>query len=428
MLTLGSIFRPSMAVALYLLSYFMSPGFWWWGTPIADYRWNLYAGITLLISVLLNGFNQSLERPIASKFVALTMMVVLNATFVHYLLAPNLEISSVRYFLLLKIAMLFILMTAAIRDNRDLQIVLISIVLGACYLGFEVTINDRGRLVGNRLEGVGVPNAASANDLACLVVSILPLTIPLLLAGNLREKLVSILSAPLALNVVMKCNSRGAFLALIGSGLVFLACAPRGMRIKALQILGLGVFVFWMLLGDARIVDRFWTTFASESERDGSATGRLQFWKAGIKMIADHPLGSGGDGFKRVRGQKYISQVVKQDAVARSVHQGYINEACEWGLQGLALRIAILFGGAYVAWTTAKRAIDQNEFFIATVCLSVTAGLAGLCGQSLFGTFFDDEWGFWLVALSIGCEKILHDNESSDSESAIDGRERSDED
>ena len=136
-------------------------------------------------------------------------------------------------------------------------------------------------------------------------------------------------------------------------------------------------------------------------------------------MIRDYPLGAGGDGFKRVHGKKYITKVVGQEATFRSVHQGYINEACEWGIQGLILRLVLLGSGGWLAWKTCRLAIEKNEMWIACVSLSVVAAIAGLLGQSLFGTFLDDEWGMWMVAIAIGCAYIIEEGSGATNSHAL---------
>ncbi len=108
--------------------------------------------------------------------------------------------------------------------------------------------------------------------------------------------------APLILNVLLLCNSRGAFLATIAAGAVFVVAALRGPASKkAKQGLALGVLAFFFLLGDPEILDRFTTMFVGGDERDDSAESRLVFWSAALEMIADHPLGAGGDGLPVLR-------------------------------------------------------------------------------------------------------------------------------
>ncbi len=117
-----------------------------------------------------------------------------------------------------------------------------------------------------------------------------------------------------------------------------------------------------MLMNDQRIVERFWTIFVGEGEeRDHSAAGRLDYWKAGLRMIADHPLGGGGHGFSRAYGMPYIREVSGAEFAARSVHNGYINEVCEWGIQGGILRLAFLYTSMALMFETSRRCSRRGE-------------------------------------------------------------------
>ena len=227
--------RPAWAVFLYMLTFFMSPGYWWWGGPVASYRWNLYAGIALLLSALIHGRFQLLHNPRIKWFAGVAGILAANAVVVHFLLAPNTEVSLPRLVLHCKLALLFVLITISIKNKKDLTVVLFAILIGASYLGYEVTVNKRGRLMGNRLEGVGVPNASSANDLACLMVTTIPVVAPFMLVGKFHHKIMSFAAGSLILNVILKCNSRGAFLALIGGAFIFMCSAPRMLRLEGRQ-------------------------------------------------------------------------------------------------------------------------------------------------------------------------------------------------
>ena len=232
-------------------------------------------------------------------------------------------------------------MSGLITSSKNLKLVSLGLILAASYIGYEVTINDRGSVSDNRLEGIGAPGASSANQLSSLMVTILPIAGSLFMISNKLIKIAMAIATPFILNVIILCNSRGAFLAMIFSGIVYLILSPSQIRKQTFVLLTLGLIATFMLLGDDRIIQRFMTTFASDEERDTSADHRLVFWQAGINVIKDYPLGTGGYGFKRVHAREYIAQegiFVK----ARSVHNGFINEACEWGVQGLLLKLLFL--------------------------------------------------------------------------------------
>jgi O-antigen ligase len=146
-------------------------------------------------------------------------------------------------------------------------------------------------------------------------------------------------------------------------------------------------------------LERFMTTFAGSEERDTSASTRLQYWQAGFAMLHDWPLGAGGDGFKRAGG-KYMQK--SQIAAGRSVHNGYINEACEWGIQGFILRMLFMGTCALCCFRTMdyQRQPGGNEQMAFFGSCSL-AGMSAFMGTGFFGDYIDNEWGIWVAALCL---------------------------
>src|SRR5690606_36833979 len=97
-------------------------------------------------------------------------------TFVHLFLAADPVLSSEPDWLLAKFELLFILMLTVVRTEEDMNTLLLTLTLGAMYVGYEVTINERGNVTGSRLEGVGVAGVQNSNELAALLLVVLPLT------------------------------------------------------------------------------------------------------------------------------------------------------------------------------------------------------------------------------------------------------------
>jgi hypothetical protein len=394
--------RPVYGFCLYMLTCFALPGMWWWGDgAMATYRWNLYAGVIFLCAVLKDGDRPALfqfpEFPWISR---LAWWMFVNATVVHMLFAADFTTSSTAYFLLIKFVLLFFLIVASLRTESDFRIAVFTLLIGLSYLGWEATINQRGDIVEGRLEGIGLPGASQANELASLVVTLLPLVGGLLVIGTRREKIGVALGSPLALNLVMLCNSRGAFLSLFSAAGMFLYAARGPARRKAIWGLLLGGIAAWMLMGDPKIVNRFYSTFDSADRRDKSADNRLLFWQAGLMMISDEPFGAGGGAFKRVNGWRYLQQV-GSSLTTISVHNGFINEACEWGVQGLAMRLGLIGYAMWLTWQTMgfRRELGDGNHLLYGACL--LSGMVAFLTTSLFGDFLDAEWGFWTVALMV---------------------------
>lgn len=404
-----SFLRPVWAIAFYMLTFFAAPQMWWWGSELPVLRYALIAGLVLLVAVALYRPVNRGHRVTMVHWAALGMVV--NATLVHFVISPTPDVSFPSYLEVVKFVLLFFLIWQAIQDKSDFRIALIAIALGAAYIGYEVTINERGSFSGSRLEGVGAPGADSANSLASLMLITLPLTGSLFVDSRLWHKLVVMVSAPLALNVLLLCNSRGAFLGLMGAGLSFVLIARGATRKRAMQTLALGAVALYLLLGDARILDRFTTTFSGSEDRDRSAASRIEFWQAGLLMLADYPLGAGGSAFKNVHGARYLSQVagIDQD---RSLHNGYLTEATSWGIQGLTLHLLLLGGALVAAYRTSERCrkAAQPDNALIGICMIVAA--TALLIHSFFGSFLGNEWGFWIAALLLRYSEIYRPAEA----------------
>lgn len=402
-LLVASLRRPAYAIAFYMMTFFAAPHLWWWGRDLPDLRYASLAGVALLVTVLLHQGPAAAGRGYKFSLVHVAALgMAVNATFVHFALASAPSISVKDYVELLKLVLLVFLMWRAIHDRRDLRVVIMAIALGAAYIGYEITINERGTFNSSRLEGVGAPGADASNSLANVMLVALPLIGSLFVHGEKRHKLTAILAAPLVLNVILLCNSRGAFLGLIGAGATFLLIARGPTRKQALKALALGGIALFLLLGDPKILDRFTTTFAGSEDRDRSAASRLEFWHAGLLMLSDYPLGDGGGAFKYNRGGRYLARVIgDNDAPDRSLHNGYLTEATEWGVQGFLLRMLFIGAALGAAYRTSvlcrkERRVDDS---LMGICLIVAA--AGYLIQCMFGSFISNEWGYWIVALLV---------------------------
>ena len=183
---------------------------------------------------------------------------------------------------------------------------------------------------------------------------------------------------------------------------MFIVSAPAQFRRKALKVACLGGVVVWMLAGDPRILERFVTSFKSTEDLDNSAASRFEFWTAGLMMVADHPLGAGGDGFHDAYGAKYLSKVRGAESASRSVHNGFINEACDWGLQGFVLRITLLGTVLLLLRRAGVTAMRNDDWLGTMLACALIGGISGFMAQSVFGDFLDNEWGYWITACAIG--------------------------
>ena len=172
--------------------------------------------------------------------------------------------------------------------------------------------------------------------------------------GRKLEKLLALFSCVLLVEVILRCVSRGGMLALLAAG-IWPVLTARG-RIRRYAIVGvvLAAAAAYSVTGEhdrEKVIGRFVTIFAPEEERDASAESRLLFWERALKMLGDHPLGSGAEAaFNSRLGFSYIRDISN---VPRAIHNGYLDIATSWGVQGLALYL----GAFLLAWLQVHRGV-----------------------------------------------------------------------
>jgi len=185
------------------------------------------------------------------------------------------------------------------------------------------------------------------NHVSAQLAMSLPLGAYFVFYGNRLERIAAIASLALIVELVLRAASRGAFLGLI-AGAVWLVLRAKGRpRIYAIVGIIAGVLAIFPALDkedQAKVFERYFSTFANAEDRDMSAASRLNFWQAGVKMIADHPLGSGFEAaFESDLGATYVAHLDLGDGrIYRSVHNGYLDIAASWGIHGLMLFLVAL--------------------------------------------------------------------------------------
>jgi len=402
LLTLKSFQRPAYAVGLYMMTFFVHPSFWWWGDIVEGYRWNLFAGILLLATLVMTKDTGPplLQPPTRTNAARILLFMAINAIIVHLLVAANPDSSFGWLVIRMKFILLFFMLQYAIRDETDFRIVGMAIALGIGYIGYEATVNDRGHFNGGRLEGIGAAGVQSANQLASLLVTAVPLATTVMFATAKKwHKGVVILCCALSFNVILLCNSRGAFLGVLAAGVIFMVMATGPAKKQATKVLGLALLGTFLLLGDPEIIQRFMTTFSADTERDSSAQSRIIFWSAAGRMLADHPYGSGGNSFSEGIGWKYMHGGV-EPGDTRAIHNGFITEATDWGVQGIAIALLFILAVWRTSWKGRKLAIAAGDANGVMIFACISASLTAWAVSSIFGDYLNDEWGFWTAAIA----------------------------
>ena len=406
--------RSIWGVGYYLLNFFMQPQYWNWGQSLpGGMRWSLISAWLMLGSVYLNGQEAEFREDRNIKWVSIfAILMAINGLVVHFVFAPQPAKSWPVYVEMAKFVILYFVMQKAIQSRQDFILFNWFFLLGLFYWGFEARILGNLTMQQGRLENFGGPGCAKSNELANIVVSLLPIFVGLIAFVKWRDKFIAAGAVLLGINLMMLTQSRGGFVGLIVSGMTIPLVASGRARKRALQGVALGILAFVVLAGNPEIMARFMRTFTSdtstrEAKRDTtSSESRKFFWNVGLTMIEQTPFGSGGDAFDSKRARR-IMQSRGALHYNNSVHQGYINEALDWGVQGLIVHLGFVLSGMWCVFKTMRFRKKIGDLPAAFYGPCLLGGFAAWLVGCLVGDFFYLEWGFWLVILAVCYTRIF---------------------
>jgi len=387
----GALANPMFGLFGYLLEYFERPSLYWWGKELPDLRWNFTMGAVATAAYLLR--RTSLPRFPREATITLGLMVLqaINTTIVT-MWAVNPTLSwrwSVAYW---KLVVTFMLFSGIVRTPMSLNLVILFQMIGAGYWGWDAMDSKRTR---GRLEGVGSGDTLNSNTLAAHLLTIIPLIV--IFAATKRPKWmrgVAIVALPFVINLLILCNSRGATLGLACSGLAALFLVRKGLRSRVM-LAGAAAAVAVLLLADQQFISRQETISSPE---DRSAQTRLDLWRGALRLVADYPLGAGGRGF-HILSPRYVPQLEESnDGEGRSSHNTYIQISAEWGVQGLALFVAMVGYTFYLLQRVRRERMANDTVYFSS--LGIQLGLIGTLVSAFFSNRFYGESIYWMCGLA----------------------------
>lgn len=393
-----ALVHPIYPFMSYLVFYYLPPHTNWWGGPLPDLRWSLLASMVMLGSILWKA--NALERLKETKNPALPWLLLFGVNVIVVTLWAQDRVRSWYWTVaLLKLILLYIIVPVAVRTPAHFDMFSAAHIGGATYWGYKAW-DDPTREAG-RLKDVGGPDTQNENAAAAHLLTVLPFIAVYAFTVKRRSLQAAIaVSGAFVVNVIILCNSRGATVGLIAMAGAAIALAGRGRRLKLIAVAAaamLGVYA----LADHRFVQRQQTTVEAQ---DGSAQGRLEAWQAGLRFIADYPLGAGGRGF-HILSPTYIPQIVEDhDGEERSVHNTYLQLAAEWGIPGFVAWSGFIFSSFVLMERSRRRAVGEPWFFYRF--LAIELGLFGMLIAGIFTNRLYGESVYWMCALGYALQRM----------------------
>ena len=288
----------------------------------------------------------------------------------------------------LKLLVVMLIVLNAFQTEGQLRFYLL-LILGT-YILFPVrgTIRGGNAISDGRVVWTGI--YSNPNDLACLCLLAFGVALAIIFSEtrwNLA-RLVAISGALMLLVVILRTQSRGAFLGIIA------ATAPAfiPMLLKQLR-LAIGVVIVVALVVSFTIPPKTWDrlfgmakTGATESdnrkakEAASSTAERIEILKVGWQIFREHPMFGMGLGAYPLACNMYSPALGKKDT-----HNTYLNLAAEIGLPGFLIWCSLIGSVLLHAYRTRKKAGEsplkiQNYWLGQTIIGYLVAGFFGSFG------------------------------------------------
>ena len=272
--------------------------------------------------------------------------------------------------------LLFLVTVVALVDSRErLRAALVAAVGGMGLVSLYVLRDWQvsSRVYGPRYRPGYI--AGDANYFTASVLLVLPIALALVWNDRSRlVKLFSLGSLAVTLAATTLAASRGGFLGLLAMMGWLVWRARRRARYLLPVAALLGAF---LAISPLSPVHRILHPDYSDTD---SVVIHLELWRAGLRIVRDHPLAGVGIGqFKSVVGQ-YSSD----KRLSWLAHNTYLEIASEMGVPGLLLLLGV-FGFSFRSLGEARESAGrEGDALLRAVALGAQAGLAGFFVAAFF--------------------------------------------
>lgn len=386
----ASLFRPFIGLLIYVCFVIISPeGLWRYSVPHFNYI--RVVAVSLLIGWALRGFGDWRFGRAGGTVVGLLgflLVWVVDAT-----IAPNKELAWQGIEPFLTVVLPFMAGITLVDSVAKLKQLTWVIVLSQGYLAYEFNMRFlAGHFLSEEFTFRGLDN----NGMAIQMVSSVGLAFFLgLQAPKWWAKAAALVAAVLIMHFVLFSMSRGGMIALFVTTAVSFLLIPK--RPKHYVTLLLGVLLMLRLAGPG-VREEFGTSFASEEERDVSASLRTKHWRACAESMLRHPFGVGPDHWPLVAPEYGLP--------AMEAHTTWLQIGAEFGLPGLFC-IMFFYGNCLVRlWPLSRESTPVPDPWMRHLARMVIASLVGFIISAQFVTVEGLELPYYVTLIGAGVLKL----------------------
>ena len=404
-------FSSAAVFGLYQIVYLLNPDDRWWSASIPGLRYSLISSL-IMLAVFFIKYNELTKISPWSRHPAFKWIGLLFFIYVAELstaIAPDIH----RKFLLEFMKLLVIIFVAykLINTEKKLDAVLWVYCVGCSYIGYlawTVGRNSQGRV-----EGIGFADGQDANGVAAVLAPSLVLLLCFFWQGNKKIKIAAAVLGALIANGIVLINSRGSFLAVTASGLIFILFMifskyqRSGQRFTAVFVIVFGISgalyvaddLFWERMGTLQDIQ--------EDEGRTSGASRMEFWMATFDMIKDHPQGVGIFGFQTLS-SNYIREEIIGGVDQRAVHSSWFQLLSEVGWLGPICFAFLLFSLLRQSSNTKSHLISNKEYEPYFKVVSIECAVLAYFVTATFIDRFRAEVFWWVIIFLMMATNIYY--------------------
>lgn len=370
-------YAPVSAFVTYLAVYFINPDLRWWSASLPGLRYSFMTVAIMMLAFTIN-FKEISEKALwkdQKTFIFLALFALTYVFVKNHALIPFDHSRFTGDFVNLTIVIF--IAYKIINSEAALKASIYTYMAGAAYIGYQARVT--GRDWQGRVEDIGmIDTGGDSNYTAAALAPAIVFCIYYLWQGDKKTKLFSLICAALIANGLVLINSRGSFVAVVGSAglffifMIFSKYQEKGQRAVAILTIAAG------LGGGLAVTDQaFWDRMATLKEVDegGGGSHRTDFWWASLEAAKDHPLGMGVSGFQSISFD-YVDEKYRKGAPKGvAVHSTWFQALNEVGYIGVTLLLLIIFSAYRATHHVKKLIIEKEEYKSYFLILSIECAL-----------------------------------------------------
>ncbi len=393
---LALVRHPIFGLLTYLWVFYNPPTERWWGSGLPDLRWALVAGVVTLVAVW------RIQVPINRPPWHANWGVRLLILFTTWLWVQNawaLDGGQQLFLSILftKYIVVFYIVYRIVHDERSVSLFFWANVIGCFIWGWDAY----NATVSGRLEAIGGTDVSGANGAS------MQLLVGLILAGFMFleqrgvKRWILLIMIPFILNAIILTGTRGAFIAMIASGLAafFLARRPYRFRVYAISVLAvvllfrLGNDLFWQRMGTLEATQ--------EQEMEKSERSRLVIARANWAMALEYVFGVGHRGNEILSPDYIPEEYLYSKTGTRAAHNTSMAILVDHGFPGAVIFVVFLVWVVGFLWRLNLLAKKTPNLQLHLYAAAIGPALIACFTAGQFTNFLKAEVQVWLVALMV---------------------------